>query len=171
MIKEPGHGLIGLEPEFALRLGHDLPMREAPYGLDDIRTAVASVHPAFELVGLRLPDELFRQAVIVTTDFGANVGFVGGEGVSDWARYDLSTIGVHSTVDGEEVASGSGANVLGHPLNALLWLANNLKAPDLALRAGDWVSTGTCAGVIKIAPGQTAVANFGPFGEVKLTLH
>ena len=170
VINEPSYGLIGLEPEFALRLGEDLPRREAAYGLEDVQAAIATIHPAFELIGVRLPGELFRQAIVVTADFGANVGFVAGEGVADWQTHDLSKIDVRASVDGKEVASGSGANVLGHPLNALLWLLNNLTASDRGLRAGDWISTGTCAGVVKIAPGQTAVADFGPFGKVSLSL-
>ena len=169
-IAEPGYGVIGLEPEFALRLSMDLPVRAEPYTRDEIEAAVAAVHPAFEVIGLRLPSELFKKAIVVTTDFGANVGFVAGEGITDWKAHDLASIPVHASVDGEEVASGSGANVLGHPLNALLWLANDLTSSDRALQAGDWISTGTCAGVVKIKPGQSAVASFGPIGEVNLSI-
>lgn len=168
VVAEPGYGLLGLEPEFALRLGADLPAREQPYSLEEVRAAVASVHPAFELIGLRLPSELFKNYIVVTADFGANVGFMPGEGIDDWKGYDLAATEVQVRVEGEDVASGSGANVLGHPLNALVWLANDRRASGLA--AGDWVSTGTCAGVIEIGHGQTAVADFGPFGEVRLTL-
>ena len=167
---EPGHGLIGLEPEFALRLGADLPARETVYTLDEVKAAVATVQPAFEVIGLRLPDALFKNVTVVTTDFGANVGFVAGDGVGDWQGHDLASIPVRAKVDGDEVAAGSGANALGHPLNALLWLANSLEASEGGLVAGDWVSTGTCAGVVKIVPGQSAAAEFGPFGQVQLTL-
>jgi len=169
-LAEPGYGLIGLEPEFALRLRTDLPAREQAYSLDDVKAAVDLVHPAFEVIGLRLPNELFKNVIVVTTDFGANVGFVAGDGISDWDDHDLSGISVCAQVDGEEVARGSGANALGHPLNALLWLANDLEASEGGLAAGDWISTGTCAGVVKIARGQTASADFGPFGQVRLTL-
>lgn len=169
-LAEPSHGLIGLEPEFALRLGTDLPVRAEPYTLDDVGAAVASVHPAFELIGLRLPSELFTKVLVVTADFGANVGFVAGDGVADWRRHDLADVAVQVHVEGDEVANGTGANVLGHPLNSLLWLANDLRTHGEGLTAGDWISTGTCAGVVKVQKGQQAVANFGPFGEVKLTL-
>lgn len=169
-IEDPGYGLIGLEPEFALRLGADLPVRETSYTLDEVRAAVATVHPAFEVIGLRLPNELFKNVTVVTTDFGANVGFVAGHGVGDWQDHDLASIPVRAEVDGDEVAAGSGANALGHPLNALRWLANSLDTSETGLMAGDWVSTGTCAGVVKIARGQRAAADFGPFGQVRLTL-
>lgn len=169
-IVEPGYGLIGLEPEFALRIGADLPLRERPYTFEEIRDAVALVHPAFEIIGLRLPTELFKNATVVTTDFGANVGFVAGDGVADWQSHNLSALPVRASVDGIEVAAGSGGNVMGHPLNALLWLVNALASEDESLVAGDWISTGTCAGVVPIEAGQEAEANFGPFGTVGLTL-
>ncbi|MEM8952287.1 MAG: fumarylacetoacetate hydrolase family protein [Pseudomonadota bacterium] len=166
----PGYGILGLEPEFAIRLGRDLPPKGQAYKLADVREAVATVHPAFEIIGLRLPNELFKNAIVVTADFGANVGFVPGNGVSAWQGHDLSALPVRASVDGAEVAAGSGEKVMGHPLNALLWLINDLSPKGEGLSAGDWISTGTCAGVVPIAPGQTAVADFGPFGQVSLSI-
>ena len=169
-IAVPGYGLLGLEPEFALKLGADLPARPDAYTVDDVRDAIASVHPAFEVIGLRLPNELFPNAIIVTADFGANVGFVTADGTSDWQAHDLAAIPVTANVDGKEMASGSGKAVMGHPLNALTWLANHLSAQGRVLKAGDWISTGTCAGVVKINATQCASADFGPFGTVSVTL-
>jgi 2-keto-4-pentenoate hydratase len=170
VITEPGYGLLGLEPEFALKLGKDLPPKSEPYALDEIEAAVASVHPAFELIGLRLPNDLFASALVAITDFGANVGFVSGEGVTDWKAHHIPAVPVTASVDGQEIAAGSAKAVMGHPLNALVWLANHLGAQNQGQRAGDWVSTGTCAGVVPIKPGQSATADFGPFGKVSLTL-
>ena len=107
-------------------------------------------------IGLRLPNEFFPNALVATADFGANVGFVAGDGVADWQAHDLSGIPVTVKVDGEQVASGTGKAVMGHPLNALVWLANHLGSSGQGLRAGDWISTGTCAGVVPIKPGQSA---------------
>ncbi len=169
-VSEPGYGLLGLEPEFALKLGADLPPRPTAYAVDDVREAIASVHPAFEIIGLRLPNELFPNALVVTADFGANVGFVAGDGITDWQAHDLSTVPVTVRIARDEVANGTGKAVMGHPLNALVWLANHLGSSGQGLLAGDWISTGTCAGVVKIKAGQTASADFGPFGTVSLTL-
>ncbi|MGI9437732.1 MAG: 2-keto-4-pentenoate hydratase [Geminicoccaceae bacterium] len=169
-IAEPGYGLLGLEPEFALRLKHDLPARTEAYEVAEVEAAVASVHPAFEVIGLRLPNELFPNALVVTADFGANVGFVAGDGIDNWRNHDLPTIAVTAFVDGKQVASGSAKSVMGHPLNALQWLINHLSTAEQGLEAGAWISTGTCAGVVPIAVGQQAKADFGPFGEVALRL-
>ncbi len=169
-IDVPAHGLVGVEAEFAFRLGSDLPALDRPYTLDDVQRVVAAVHPAFEIVGLRVPTELFANMLVVIADFGANVGFVPGEGIVDWTTHDLAAVPVRVDIDGEAVATGSGAAVLGHPINALLWLAETGRLAGDGLAAGDYVSTGACAGVIKVASGQTAVADFGPYGTVSVTI-
>ncbi len=169
-IDVPAYGLIGIEAEFAFRLGSDLPARDRPYELDDVRGAVSAMHPAFEIIGLRLPHEMFSNLFVVIADHGANVHFVPGEGIEDWEPHDLAGVGVQVQVDGAPVAVGSGAAVLGHPLNALLWLAEHRRLSGHGLAAGDYVSTGACAGIIRVAPGQTATADFGPFGSVRTTL-
>lgn len=65
---------------------------------------------------------------------------------------------------------GRGSNVLGHPLNALAWLANARSRAGHGLAAGELISTGNCADVIRLGPGQTAEARFGPLGQVSLRL-
>jgi len=69
-------------------------------------------------------------------------------------------------IDGQEVARGTGANVLGHPLNSLLWLANAQAEIGAALHAGEWVSTGTCAGLLSVSPGNAVSADFGVLGTL-----
>jgi 2-keto-4-pentenoate hydratase len=99
----PGHGLLGLEAEFAMRLGADLPARAAPYDAAEVALAVASVHPAFEVIGLRLPVAVFTQVAAVIADFGANVALVAGTGVADWRAQDLAALEVEIRVDGAAV--------------------------------------------------------------------
>ena len=167
----PASGIVGIEAEFAFRLATDLPARDAPYSLDDVSAAVGAVHPAFEIAGLRLPMSFFADVVVIIADFGVNVGFVHGAGVEDWAEHDLAAVEVFVEVDGDEVARGSGAAVLGNPLNALLWTANDRRVSGDGLAVGDWISTGATCGIIRIDAGQTAVADFGPLGTVTMSLN
>ncbi len=166
VIKIPGFGRFGIEPEFAVRLGADLPARTEPYTTAEVTAAVASVHPAFELIGLRLPDDVLQNVLAVIADFGANTGFIAGAGVTDWHDMDLAAIEVTVAIDGQEAARGSGANVLGHPLNSLLWLADAQAEIGAQLRAGEWVSTGTCAGLLSVSSGNVVAADFGVLGTL-----
>ena len=56
---------------------------------------------------------------------------------------DLITVKGRAIVNGEEVGHGTGADVLGHPHNALAWLANHLAAEGKGLHAGQIVLTGS----------------------------
>ena len=65
--------------------------------------------------------------------------------------------------------SGSGANVLGDPLAAVAWLANELPRFGRQLRRGDKVTTGAAAQVYLAAPGDRVSADFGSMGRVEVT--
>ena len=62
--------------------------------------------------------------------------------------------------------TGTAAAALDHPLVPLTWLANELSRTGIGLKAGQMVSTGTLTGMLAPKPGETFVADFGPFGSV-----
>ena len=66
-----------------------------------------------------------------------------GEPVTSFSPASLLDAAGVAFIDGEEVGRGTGADVLGHPLEALAWLANHLPARGLALAAGHLVTTGS----------------------------
>lgn len=155
-------GMRGVECEIAFRLGGDLPRRPAPYDREEVRAAVASLHPAFEVVGTRIAGDGLPDARIAAADFGLNMAFVPGPAVEGWQALDLAAIEARCLVDGEEKARGRGELVLGDPLEALTWLAN--RGPGL--EAGQWVSSGTLTGITPVAAGVEALGDFGPLGRV-----
>jgi len=69
---------------------------------------------------------------------------------------------------GKLLREGTGSNVLGHPLNALEWLVNNLSARGLGLKAGQYVTTGVTTEVYMAERGDRITADFGPVGSVQL---
>ena len=159
-----------VEGEFVFAMGEGLPPREAPFRREEVLAAVMGVSGGIEVVGSRFEGGLAglgREGV--TADFGANIAFVGGEVRPDWRDRDLRDAGVTLSVDGEALAQGTGALALGDPALVLLWLANHLRERGDGLRAGDCVTTGTCTGVVGIAPGARVLADFGPLGNVGFT--
>jgi 2-keto-4-pentenoate hydratase len=73
-------------------------------------------------------------------------------------------------VNGSEIARGTGAAALGHPLEAVTWLANLLARRGDGLRARELVSTGSCTGLQKARAGDEVVARFGALGEARVRL-
>lgn len=77
---------------------------------------------------------------------------------------------VCAVIDGIAVASGTGATVLGHPLNALVWLADTLSQRGSRLRQEEMILSGTCTGITKVAAGQTFAAHFADLPPVQVNL-
>jgi len=158
----------GVESEFAFVMARDLPPRDKPYSRDEVADAVASLHPAFELVDPRWLDWLKVGLASIVADNGANGGLLLGPAVANWRAIDLAAVKVSLSFDGKHVMSGEGSAVMGHPLNALTWLANELPKRHLYLRAGEAITTGTCTSLNKTPPNVAARAEFGPVGAVQI---
>ncbi|MGF1476441.1 MAG: 2-keto-4-pentenoate hydratase [Geminicoccaceae bacterium] len=159
-------GTKGFECELAFRLGRHLPPRDGAYDETEVKAAIASLHPAIELVASRLARLGLPNGTMAFADFGSNGAFIPGPAIADWDRLDLSALTVRALKRGEEVAQGSSKDVMGSPLTALTWLANQ----GLGLKAGEWVSTGTCTGLVSCAAGDTLVCDIVDQASVEIDL-
>ncbi len=159
----------GVECEFAFTMARDFPGPSEAADPESLRSAVADCFIALEVVGRRTGGEGMPQFPGIIADFAAHCAFVAGPGVASWAQVDLAGVTVRGLANGTVTNEGSGAAVLGHPLNALAWLAEALVADGGRLKAGDIVSTGTTLGIVKPEPGATITGDFGDLGTVSLT--
>lgn len=132
------HGRIGLEFEIGVKLGHDI---EPPFTRARIAAAVAAVCPAVEVVDDRRADYKALEVASLVADNSWNAGIVLGPWQTRWP--DLEAIEGIVRLNGAEVDKGHGRDVLGHPFEPLVWLAEHLAASDEHLRAGDTVLTGS----------------------------
>lgn len=171
-----GNRMRVVEPEFAFRMGRALPPRAAPYAVDEVLAAVASLHPAFEL-----PDSRFAvftragQAQLIADDACCGRFAFGPEAPAAWRQADLAAHRVHARVTGADgvlryTRDGEGRALLGDPRIALTWLANELSGLGIGLRAGDWASCGTCMVPLEIGPGDRVQADYGAFGTIEIGL-
>ena len=153
--------VVGVEAEFGFRLGRDLPARSAPYQREEVGAAVDAVVPLIEICDTRLSEWRSRRIEEITADNAFNGGVVVGTAFEAWRSLDLATHHVTLSVDGERRGEGTGAQVLGHPLIALTWLANEVSCRGDGLRAGELVAAGTCTGLHFVQAGRTVVGDFG----------
>jgi len=136
------HGRLGVEFEIAIRLGRDLNPLDRPATLADVEMAVDAVAPAIEIVDDRSCDYKTLDVLSLVADNAWNAGIVLGEFRTSWP--DLAAVeGTVSAKGGEFVGRGRGADVLGHPLLPVVWLANHLGRSGEGLRAGEVVMTGS----------------------------
>ncbi len=156
-----------LEGEFALRLACDVTDADA-LSERDIRSMVDAVAPAIELVNTRFDNALGASGFSTVADNSAASAMVLGEAIEPPS--DLSVLAVTMSADGEELASGTGAAVLGDPYRSLLWVLGHEVSRGREVKAGTWAITGTCTGLVPCPPGETVTASFDVLGDVQVTV-
>ena len=156
------------EPEFAFRMGRDLPPRSSPYTVQEVLDAVDTLHPAIEIPDSRFADFVSAgEAQLIADNACAHRFVLGAPTTADWRARDLVEEKPVITLRGRQHV-GHGKNVLGDPRIALAWLANELRELGLTLRAGEVVTTGTCHPPLPIEAGDHFQADFGALGKVSV---
>jgi 2-keto-4-pentenoate hydratase len=156
-----------IECEFTFALAADLPARPAPYTRAEVAAAVATVHAGIEVVAGHLQDWIHQDVWSVIADNGTDGAVIVGEG-GPLGDVDLAAAPVTLRRNGEVAREGSGADVLGDPLDAFHWLANARRAAGDGLRAGMYCNTGTATAICPVERGDHLVATFGGLGDAIL---
>jgi 2-keto-4-pentenoate hydratase len=138
-----GRRRLGAECEIAVRLGVDLPVRPDPYDLEDMAAAVAASMAAIEVVEDRYLDYSALDAPTLIADDFFHHSCVLGPEVEEFDPHSLRTTNATMFVNDEPIGSGRGDEVMGDPLTALTWLANNCAVWGTPLLAGDIVLLGS----------------------------
>ena len=156
------------EPEFAFRMAHDLPPRASPYMQREVLDAIDTLHPAIEIPDSRFADFVSAGAAQIIADNAcAHLFVLGAPAPASWRALDLVEERPVITLRGKRFI-GHGRNVLGGPLIALTWLANELRQLGVTLQAGEIVTTGTCHPPLPIEAGDLFEADFGMIGKVSV---
>ena len=157
---------VGTECETAVRLSEDCPATADPYTKNSIYDHVKSCMSAIEIVDNRY--ENFRSLdleTMVADDF-FQAACVLGEEITDWQNIDLAEITGRAIINEVEVGAGEGADVLGHPFEALAWLANHKIARNKFLRAGEIVLLGSVVKTQWLSPGDKVVIDVNKLGTI-----
>jgi 2-keto-4-pentenoate hydratase len=137
---------------------------------EEVLKAIDQVIPSIELPDLMVqaPGKL-NGAGITAINVGARYFIVGQPlpvPATRAERYQLldalrDMVAVVQT-DGVEIDRGKGSDVLGHPLNAVVWLVQDLAREGRALKKGDLVSLGSFSKLLPPKPGlKVEVAYWG----------
>ncbi len=131
----------------------------------DVMRHLGKIIPFIELPDLLLePRETLNGATLTAINVGTRLGVLGNplapaDDLLD-ALANMSVV-VRDTADGnKELAKGSGASLLGHPLNAVIWLAQDLARDDGKLKAGDLLSLGSFTPLLPPKPGMAVQVSY-----------
>ena len=161
-----------VEFEIAFELARDLPANPAPWTRATILEHVRCAYPALEVADDRHADypSLKHSVLTLIADNAWNQGLVLGAPVTDLTAAEIQALEGIAFIDGREVGRGTGRDVLGHPLDALAWLANHLVARGLPLNAGAVITTGSLVKSQFPVAGNRIAFRLPGFGEVELVI-
>jgi len=134
---------------------------------EEVLEATHAFAPALEVIDSRISD--WRIGIVDTVADNASSGMCV---IGDWEPAEdvrCEQVGVSLAV-GPELVRGRGDAVLGHPAEAIAWLARTLSEQGLRLEPGDVVMPGSVARAVPVAAGQTAYATYDSLGEVSVSL-
>ncbi len=159
----------GVECEIAVRLGRSLAPAAAPFDRAAVAGAVEACMAAIEIVDDRYDDFRALDTPTLIADDFFSAGAVLGSPLAAWHALDLAAVGGVMTINGVQVGAGTGADVMGHPFEALAWLANHAAAGGRPLQAGDVVLTGSVVETKWVESGDTVCVAVTGLGEAAVT--
>jgi len=164
-------GLI-VEFEIAVQLADDLPAADAPFSRAHVAGAVGAVMPAIEIADDRGADysRLAQHPLELIADNAWNEGAVLGRAAPGWRSLDLGKIRGVASINGAKVGEGVGAEAMGHPLDALVWIADHLAARGYGLLRRDVVITGSLVTSKRVKAGDLVRFELEGLGGVELRI-
>lgn len=162
----------GVEAEIAVELGADLPAQGPGGGRrwtrESVAAAVAGAMASVELVDARYADfRKFDTPTLVTDNF-FNAAVVLAEPNRDWRDLDLAAVTGRMRINGEVIGEGAGSLIMGHPLEALAWLANRVADFGRHLRAGEFVTLGSVVATRWVERGDLVEVDVDGLGGVSI---
>ncbi len=155
-----------VEAEVAFLLGSDLPARATPYARAEVLAAVASCHPAIEILDSAFEDPTAVDRLSGIADLQLHGGFAYGPAFAGWRDLDFARESVTLIIGGVVRLERTGSNTAGDLLRLLPWLANEGASRTGGLRAGQWITTGSWTGSIRAELRAVVEATFATLGRV-----
>lgn len=159
---------LGVEFEVAVRLAEDLPASAGPWTRASVAGRVAACLPAFELVEDGEADYTALDAFTLIAQNTWNGGVVLGAPVTAWRGIDLETAPTRCWINEQPAGQGKTGDAMGHPLEAVAWVANLLNRRGRRLERGMLVLTGSSITTKFPAPGDRVRFAIDGLGEVVL---
>ncbi len=142
----------------------DAAIRMARTHLEVLRS-LSLVAPFLELPDLVVAEgEKLTAPLIVALNVGARLGVMGrgipAQATPEFAAALAAMRVVVSDQNGKELASGRGTAILDHPLNAVLWLVQDLEKSRIQLKPGDRLSLGAFVPPMPPRPGLAVTVRY-----------
>ena len=160
----------GAECEVAVRLARDLPA--GPCSPEQALAAVGGFFAGIEIVENRYGDLKALGSPTLVADRMYHAAAIVGDGEAvDWRGLDLGALQGRISLDGGDADAGITSDLLGHPLNALAWLAGSIEAVAFGgLKAGQVIMLGSVTPPVWLSGPTTVTVAFPPLPSVTVRL-
>jgi len=153
------------EGEIAFLLGRDL--IGPGVTVAEVLAATDWVLPCFEIVDSRI--ENWKIGIVDTVADNASCGVIAlGAAARRPRDVDLELCGMVIEKNGDVAVTGAGAAALGHPANAVAWLANTLGELGVPLKAGEVILSGSLASLVPVQAGDHLNLSIGGLGACSI---
>ena len=163
----PGRHML-LETEIAFVAGARI---DKPIGdVAALKPLIRGVAPVIEAPAGGFPESQARKltvADIVANNVSAHILIVGDERTAE--GLNLAKLRATLSRNGKRLSKGTGADVMGDPWTAALWLVNVAIRQGRVIEPGHLLSTGVIGKRIEAEPGRY-VAEFGALGQIAFTI-
>lgn len=153
-------GFGAAEAEFLLRIGDAPPAGKTGFTLDEAAALIDAVHLGIEIASSPFPAINELGPAVTISDFGNNNGLVIGEPLPGWRSLAFADWPVRLLIDGVEAGSGRASAMPDGPIGAARFLFALLGHRGIAIKPGQWISSGAVTGVHPVAPGAVVEARF-----------
>ncbi len=141
------------------------PLKGPGVHIGDVLRATDFVIPAVEVIDSRYKDFKFDLKSVIA-DNSSSCRFITGGRMANVEDVDLQTLGVVMEINGEVVATGAGAAVLGHPAASVAMLANMLGERGEEIPAGTFIMTGGITAAVTVNKGDAINIRYQGLGAI-----
>ena len=177
----PDGVVVDLDSTTSLLVELDLLARVKSAGINESESIEdAARHIDAIIPFIELPDALFRldggnaAALLMAGNVGARWGVAGEPITVDDVRDLVESLPDMtlrlSSETGQVIREGRGSQILGHPLNSVLYLLKELALRDEKLEQGHVISLGAIGGPVKAERGRLYTAEYSGYGEKIFTV-
>ncbi len=163
-------GFAAAEAEFLLRIGTAPDPARSDYTIAEATALIDAVHIGIEIASSPYPAINDDGPAVTASDFGNNNGLVIGDAIDGWADQDLNAWPIELLINDTVIGTGRGADMLDGPFGAAAFLFNLMARRGIALRAGQWISSGAVTGVHPVEVGDRVEARFNGSRSVSCTI-
>jgi 2-keto-4-pentenoate hydratase len=133
----------------------------------DVMGAIDYATIALEVLDCRFEDWKLAHSDLVA-DNGASSRFVLSPQKHLLDGLDLSELGMALSKNGQVWSTGAGVAVMGNPVAAVVFLANELGRRERFLVAGEVVLSGAVTGMLRVEAGDSFTCEMGKLGSVSV---